>query len=77
MKENVGSYDAGVRFVVGCLALYFSLRLGWWALLGLIPILSAAFAFCPIYRLFHINTAKWEDDWEHRHPPGGHHPHHP
>ena len=43
MKTNIGSYDAGVRFIGGCTLLFFSANgLGWWALLGLIPILTAA-----------------------------------
>ena len=73
MKTNVGSYDAGVRFILGCGILFMSVNgLGWWALLGLIPIATAACAFCPLYSLIHVNTAAWEEDFERRHhgPPG-------
>jgi hypothetical protein len=68
MKTNVGSYDAGVRFLLGCVVLFLSVNgLGWWALLGLIPIITAACGFCPLYCLFHIDTAAWEEAHEHRH----------
>ncbi|MGC4070926.1 MAG: DUF2892 domain-containing protein [Nibricoccus sp.] len=61
MKTNVGSYDAGIRFLLGCVILFLSVNgLGLWGLLGLIPILSAACAFCPIYWLFGIDTDAWE-----------------
>lgn len=72
MKANIGSYDAGVRFVAGCVVLFFGMNgLGWWSLLGLIPILTAAIGFCPLYWLFGLNTARWEEEYEshHRHPP--------
>lgn len=69
MKSNVGSYDGAVRFLAGCTVLFFSVNgLGWWALLGLIPIASAACSFCPLYWLCGINTAAWEVEFEKRHP---------
>jgi hypothetical protein len=68
MKTNVGSYDAGVRFIAGCIVLFLSVNgLGWWGLLGLLPILSAACGFCPLYPLLRVNTAAWEADYERRH----------
>ena len=61
MKTNVGSYDAGVRFVLGCGVLWMSVNgWGWWALPGLIPIATAACGFCPLYRLIHVDTEAWE-----------------
>jgi hypothetical protein len=67
MKNNVGSYDAGVRFILGCVVLFFSVNgLGWWGLLGLIPIASAACGFCPAYWLLRIDTAAWEEAREHQ-----------
>lgn len=68
MKANVGSYDAGLRFLLGCGILFMTMNgAGWWGLLGFIPIISGACSFCPIYWLFYINTAKWEHRLEHRH----------
>lgn len=72
MKTNVGSYDAGVRFLIGCGVLYAGARgLGWWALLGLLPVLSATFGYCPFYHFFGLDTKKWEDDVERRNGHGG------
>lgn len=57
MKTNVGSYDAAVRFVLGCLIMgignhHDSL----WGLIGLIPIFTSLAGFCPLYLPFHIDT---------------------
>lgn len=72
MKANVGSFDGGARFILGCAILFFSVNgLGWWALLGLLPIVSAACSFCPLYKLLHVDTAAWEEEFERRH---SHHP---
>jgi hypothetical protein len=74
MKSNVGSYDGAVRFLLGCTILFFSVNgLGWWALLGLIPIANAACGFCLIYWVLGINTAAWEAEFEKRHPPSRDH----
>jgi len=58
MKRNIGSYDAAVRFVVGCgLIATVNHNLGPWGLVGFVPVLTAAFGFCPLYRLFHLDTS--------------------
>lgn len=68
MKNNVGSYDAGIRFILGCAVLFLSVNgLGWWGLLGLIPIVSAACGFCPLYWILRIDTAAWEEAREAHH----------
>lgn len=57
MKSNVGSYDAAIRFLTGILIFWFGAHYeSWWGLLGLLPILSAGFAFCPLYLPFHFDT---------------------
>ncbi len=72
MKENLGSFDIGARFVLGCVLLFLGLNgLGYWGLLGLIPLFTCMIGFCPLYWLLHLDTAKWEERWEARHP---HHP---
>ena len=43
--------------MIGCVVLgYGAHHLTWWGLLGFIPILSAACAFCPLYLPFQIDT---------------------
>lgn len=57
MKTNVGSYDAGIRFVTGMLIIWLGTHFeNWWGLLGLAPIVTAVIAFCPLYLPFHIDT---------------------
>lgn len=61
MKTNIGSYDEGVRFVGGCLIGLWGVHVeSWWGLLGLIPVLTAAVGFCPLYALFHIDTTLFD-----------------
>lgn len=68
MKTNIGSYDAGVRFVIGCGVLFMSVNgWGWWSLFGLIPIVTGACGFCPLYALVHVNTEAWEEAVEAKH----------
>lgn len=57
MKSNVGSYDAAVRFIGGLVMIGIGAHFSnWWGLLGLAPIASAAFAFCPLYLPLRIDT---------------------
>ncbi len=57
MKTNIGSYDGGVRFVLGCIILEVGAHhLNWWGLVGLIPIVTAVVGICPLYLPFHFNT---------------------
>ena len=69
MKHNVGSYDAAFRAVLGfvIIAVGHHLRT-WWALAGLVPLLSAVCAFCPLYCLFRFNTC-YQDEIDDRHVP--------
>lgn len=61
MKTNVGSFDAAVRFVAGCgLLLLGNHGLGWWGLIGFVPILTAICAFCPAYALLSVSTTAWD-----------------
>ena len=62
MKKNVGTIDRWIRIVLGValLSLLFILDCGikWIGLIGLIPLLTGIFSFCPIYALFGISTSK-------------------
>lgn len=57
MKKNVGKYDRAIRIVLGIviitLGIIFKTYLG---LLGLIPLVTAIFGFCPLYTPFSIST---------------------
>jgi hypothetical protein len=63
MKHNVGSFDAGARTVAGFLIILVGHHYReWWALLGVVPIVSGALGFCPAYCLFHFNTTSQDED---------------
>jgi hypothetical protein len=61
MNTNVGSIDRIVRVVLGLalLSTFFLLEgpLRWLGLAGLVLLLTAAFSFCPLYRLLGVNTS--------------------
>ena len=58
--KNVGSTDKIIRYIIGValLSLLFIIHgtLKFLGLIGLVPILTAAFSFCPIYSIFGIKT---------------------
>lgn len=63
MKTNVGSYDAAVRFVAGCALLMLGNHyIGWWGLLGLIPIINATTGFCLVYAALGISTTACDQE---------------
>ena len=58
--KNVGSTDKVIRYIIGVvlLSLLFIIpgNLKFIGLIGLVPILTAAFSFCPLYAMFGIKT---------------------
>lgn len=60
MKANVGGVDKTLRIVVGIalLSLLFVLpgNQKWLGLIGLVPLGTAFFSFCPLYALLGVNT---------------------
>lgn len=64
MKTNVGGIDRILRIVIG-LALVAGAAtgaIGLWGWIGLVPIATAAFGFCPAYPLLGINTCAVKKD---------------
>jgi hypothetical protein len=60
VNTNVGMADRIVRIVVGMvlLSLFFFLEgnARYWGLVGLVPLATGVFRFCPAYALFGVNT---------------------
>jgi len=58
MKINVGSMDRILRIIAGLalIALAAAGIIGVWGWIGVIPLVTGIFRFCPAYTLFGINT---------------------
>lgn len=58
MKVNVGSVDRAIRVAVGLGLIGATLMgaIGVWGWLGIVPLLTGAFGFCPAYLPFGFNT---------------------
>lgn len=59
MKCNVGSVDRLLRIIIGLvIALLGVVFDSWWGLIGIVPIATGLFRFCPLYLPFKISTDK-------------------
>jgi hypothetical protein len=63
MKFNVGGFDRILRLIAGLVILgagyYYK---SWWGLIGIIPILTGTFRFCPAYLPFGLSTCPAKPD---------------
>ncbi len=58
MKLNVGSIDRTLRIVAGLalIALAATGTVGAWGWIGVVPLVTGIFKFCPAYMLLGVNT---------------------
>ena len=58
MKKNVGGIDRLVRIIlgIGLLSLTVIGPKTIWGLVGLVPLLTATFSFCPFYPILGMST---------------------
>lgn len=58
LGKNVGGLDRLARAILGLVLLGLMALgvIGAWGWLGLIPLATAAFSFCPLYKPLGINT---------------------
>ena len=58
MKANVGGLDRALRVIAGfvLIALAAMGTIGWWGWLGVIPLATGLFSFCPLYTLLGFNS---------------------
>lgn len=58
MKANVGGFDRLIRIVAGIvlIALAAMGTIGWWGLIGIVPLATGFMRFCPLYPLLGIST---------------------
>ena len=61
MKCNVGKVDRLLRIIIGLviaiLGVWFD---SWWGLVGLVPMTTGLFRWCPLYSLLKFSTDKEE-----------------
>lgn len=62
MKANVGGIDKIVRIAVGLALIAWVLLAGGpiWAWIGVLPLATGLFNFCPAYSILGIKTCKAE-----------------
>ena len=64
MKANVGGIDRVLRIVVGigllALVLVLEGNARWLGLVGILPLATGLFRFCPAYALFGMSTCPLE-----------------
>ncbi|OHC27641.1 MAG: hypothetical protein A2Y50_05245 [Pseudomonadales bacterium RIFCSPLOWO2_12_59_9] len=60
MQHNVGRTDKLLRISAGILLLGLGATgvIGWWGLIGLVPLATGLLNWCPAYRLLGINSCK-------------------
>ncbi|ODU53544.1 DUF2892 domain-containing protein [Thermomonas sp. XSG] len=59
MKTNVGGVDKWLRIAVGLLLIVWAATGGpVWAWIGVVPLATGLFNFCPLYALLGFNTCK-------------------
>jgi hypothetical protein len=57
MTKNVGTIDRVLRALVGLALIVWALTGGpVWAWIGVVPLLTAVFSFCPAYAMLGIRT---------------------
>jgi len=65
VQLNVGGVDRKLRIIVGILVLasFFVLpeQYKYWALIGIVPLVTGFFSFCPLYSVLGMNTCARKD----------------
>lgn len=61
MKGNVGSVDRLLRIIAGLIiAIVGVIFDSWWGLIGIVPLATGLFKFCPLYLPLKISTTEKE-----------------
>lgn len=58
MKANVGGIDRILRIVLGLVLIALTLTgtIGVWGWIGVVPLATAAFGFCPLYTVLGFSS---------------------
>lgn len=62
MKLNVGGFDRIARIVAGLVLIGLAATgmVGMWGYIGVVPLLTGVFKFCPAYAMFGMSTCPME-----------------
>ena len=62
MQTNVGGIDRILRAVIGLalIALTWAGTIGVWGWIGVVPLLTAALGFCPLYTMLGFSSCPME-----------------
>lgn len=62
MKLNVGGFDRIARIIAGLVLIGLAATgmVGVWGYIGVVPLLTGIFKFCPAYAMFGMNTCPME-----------------
>lgn len=58
MKSNVGGIDKTLRIVAGLILIVLAATgmVGMWGWIGVVPLVTGLFNFCPVYSMLGMNT---------------------
>lgn len=64
-SKNVGNLDSIIRVALGSVILIAGFVYGnWWGLVGLVPVVTGAISWCPLYYVFGIRTCSTDIELE-------------
>jgi hypothetical protein len=60
-KQNIGAVDQWARYAAGFVLLFLagSGVIGPWGYLGVVPLATAAFGYCPLYHALGVHTLRF------------------
>lgn len=63
IKPDVGNTDRIARIAVGAILILLAIfgQIGAWGWIGILPVLTGVFRFCPAYPLLGFNTCSTDD----------------
>ena len=57
MKINVGRTERMLRVIAGIIIIGIGVYYqSWWGVIGIVPLLTGLFRFCPLYSMLGIST---------------------
>jgi hypothetical protein len=67
MKSNVGTIDRTLRIIGGLALIVLAAlgKVGWWGYIGIVPLATGIFRFCPVYTLLGLRTCPLESTKPH------------